>query len=218
MQASNKFKDFNRAQVVAWFKTYKGGKFAEDYKCFDDLDGEDLCGLSAAQVKERCPRKGDVLFNLFKQELEVPPPPYVEPQVIPKQAEAPPKREMCPYALAVRVGFKAPKAAPQAKPQKVTPTSRILLMVYVPPLMQGWEDAEVDQVVIDTLGHFGTNPTVVERPIHGSERFRVIKFTKWIDTDTLTKVLADKGTGTDKTLRVNSKFDSFICFKQYVRY
>lgn len=62
MQASKPLCEWSIEDVVAWFQTYKGGKYAADAKLFDGLDGDELYDLTEAQFKSRSTR-GDILFN-----------------------------------------------------------------------------------------------------------------------------------------------------------
>jgi len=59
------FLSLSAPEVKNWFLKYQRGKFSSYQKCFDDLDGEELCSLTEEQMKARCPKKGDVLFNII---------------------------------------------------------------------------------------------------------------------------------------------------------
>jgi len=58
--------DWSAANVEKWFKTYKDGKYAEEYAGFAGLDGRGLSRLSEAEFLERS-KKGDLLFRVVKK-------------------------------------------------------------------------------------------------------------------------------------------------------
>lgn len=153
------FRELSVNQVRQWFLLHKDGKFAGVYPCFDDLDGEDLCSLSHEQVQHRCPKKGDILFNLFQRLVNAPtesviaplppvsqvpeplPPPYIEhkeestpplPSVVESQEFPPLRNAKAPVSLSERLST---FAATVQVPKRVIPRPSNLPKLPNPELM-----------------------------------------------------------------------------------
>jgi len=58
--------NWTAGHVEKWFKTYKDGKYAEEYPGFTGLDGSALARLSEAEFLSRS-KKGDLLFRVVKK-------------------------------------------------------------------------------------------------------------------------------------------------------
>jgi len=65
---------FSVQGVKQWFCQFQAGKFRRFYGFFEDLDGEDICSLTEEQVKGRCPRMGDVIYNALHKAAKKNPP------------------------------------------------------------------------------------------------------------------------------------------------
>jgi len=58
--------NWTAAHVEKWFRTYKDGKYAEEYAGFAGLDGAGLARLSEAEFLSRS-KKGDLLFRVVQK-------------------------------------------------------------------------------------------------------------------------------------------------------